>query len=70
MNHKEPHTLDVVCIYCVRDKCIKLEKLLKFVKDIKNYTFDDGMELPAKEYKGENIYDAANKLLEEIGETK
>lgn len=52
----EKHELNIVCIYCVRAKCLKLEKLLEFVKSCVDA---EGAYQPQ---------DDAKELLQEIGE--
>ncbi len=65
--HDHTHKLDVACLTCVIQRVRERDRLLAFVRDIKNYEFDDGMELPAKEHYGQNIYNAATQLLKELG---
>lgn len=64
------HYFQPNCNHCTSHPATyeKYNKLLAFIKDIKNYQFSDSLELPAKEFYGENIFYAAKRLLKEIGE--
>ena len=59
------HKLDIVCVYCVIEKCKQREKLLEFVKKIARNDLNltpEEMQMFPDELK------EARELLKEIGE--